>query len=135
MNWNEAKHLAQKGFGIGSHSLSHEPLTDLGQTEAEIEIHDSRIALGERVGKQISGFCYPRGACSGFLAEAVKQAGYSYAVTTQYGSNQHGSNPLQLLRRNVADYEDCRSGFPITALRLELSGLFDSFLSIRRSPA
>jgi peptidoglycan/xylan/chitin deacetylase (PgdA/CDA1 family) len=132
MNWSEIDELCAKGFSIGSHTLSHEPLTDLDHTEALAEISGSRNALNTRLKRPVFGFCYPRGAFSTSLSEAVQQAGYSYAVTTRYASNSPESNVFTLCRRNISEYEDLRSRFPIASIRLELSGLLDYILSSRR---
>ena len=133
MDWDEIQDLCLKGFSIGSHTLSHEPLTDLDPTEARNEIEHSRSILADRLGYPIDGFCYPRGAFSDFLSEIVKQSGYSYAVTTRYASNKHKSDPFALSRRNISDYTGLRAVFPVAAIRLELSGVLDPLLSSRRS--
>ncbi len=133
MNWEEIRELRASGFSIGSHSISHEPLTDLGREEAIPEIVNSRTELAARLGHPINGFCYPRGAFSDYLAEAVKEAGYAYAVSTAYGSNGPDSNPYALRRRNIADYDGCRSHFPVWSIRMELTGLLDPLLRSRRS--
>jgi peptidoglycan/xylan/chitin deacetylase (PgdA/CDA1 family) len=134
MNWDEARTLCDHGFAIGSHTVSHEPLTDLESTDAISEIEDSRIALSQRLNRAVSGFCYPRGAHSSGLAAAVQNAGYSYAVTTRYGSNRHDTDIFALRRRNMADYAGLRALHPVLFQRLEVSGIMDGFLSKRRSP-
>lgn len=133
MNWDEIRELCASGFGIGSHSISHEPLTDLRRAEAIPEIVNSRAELAARLGRPISGFCYPRGAFSDFLAEGVREAGYAYAVSTDYGSNGPDSSLYALKRRNIADYDGCRSRFPLWSIRMELTGLLDPVLRSRRS--
>ena len=132
MDWDEARELWSAGFAIGSHTLSHEPLTDLDPGEAAVEIRESRTALAERLGAPVSGFCYPRGAHSGFLAGLVKEAGYAYAVTTGFGSNSPGQNVFLLRRRSIADYRGWRGKWPVLASRIEISGILDFWLAKRR---
>jgi peptidoglycan/xylan/chitin deacetylase (PgdA/CDA1 family) len=132
MGWPEIRDLSRNGFSIGSHTISHEPLTDLNQDAARSEIANSRSILAEHLGHPIPGFCYPRGAFSASLCKMVDQAGYTYAVTTRYSSNTSGADVFALSRRNIGDYAGVRSLFPTTAIRLELTGLLDSFLASRR---
>ncbi|WP_432821470.1 polysaccharide deacetylase family protein, partial [Trichloromonas sp.] len=133
MSWDDARTLCNQGFSIGSHTMSHEPLTGLNQDDALIEIKQSKVVLETRLERAIPGFCYPRGAHSDFLAEAVCQAGYSHAVTTRYGSNDAGTDVFVLRRRNMSDLQGVRARFPVTVHRLELTSLFDRFLTSRRS--
>ncbi len=132
MIWNEVKQLIEEGFSIGSHSLSHIPLTDLTPDDAEIEIKKSKSALSERLDAEILGFCYPRGACNANIAMMAKEAGYAYAVTTVFGSNHSDCDLYRLSRRNMSDYQGIRSYFPIPAYLLELTGLADFILAKRR---
>ncbi|NJL59377.1 MAG: polysaccharide deacetylase family protein [Desulfobacteraceae bacterium] len=106
MTWDEIRRLQKDGFSIGSHSLSHIPLTDLTPDHAEIEIRDSKIALSEKLNTEISGFCYPRGACNADIALMAKEAGYEYAVTTVFGGNHSDCDLYRLSRRNMSDYQE-----------------------------
>lgn len=132
MGWRDIQDLGTHGFSIGSHTLSHEPLTDLDPATARAEIIHSKRALAERLGIPIMGFCYPRGAFSASLSKMVAEAGYTYAVTTRYATNTHGADSFALGRRNIADYRGVRSLFPVTAIRMELSGILDPLLAPRR---
>lgn len=132
MTWDEIRGLRQEGFSIGSHSLSHIPLTDLTPDHAETEIRDSKIALSEKLNAEISGFCYPRGACNADLTMMAEKAGYAYAVTSVFGANHSGCDLYRLFRRNMSDYQGIRSYFPIPAYLLELTGIADPILVKRR---
>lgn len=133
MNWSEIKQLKREGFSIGSHSVSHVPLTDLPNNKALEEIRNSKTILSQKLKSEINGFCYPRGKWNEFLATAVEKAGYQYAVTTQFGSNIRGCNLFALSRRNMADYHGIRSYFSVAMHMLELSGLLDRVLASRRN--
>jgi peptidoglycan/xylan/chitin deacetylase (PgdA/CDA1 family) len=132
MGWQDIQDLCANGFKIGSHTLSHEPLTDLDPDAARSEIMNSRSFLAERLGIPIQGFCYPRGAFSPSISKMVADAGYAYAVTTRYATNRKFADPFALSRRNIADYSGIRSLFPVTAIRMELTGLLDAILAARR---
>ncbi|HAO22730.1 MAG TPA: hypothetical protein DCQ37_21110 [Desulfobacteraceae bacterium] len=132
MTWEEIRQMQQDGFSIGSHSLSHTPLTDLTPDQAKFEIEQSKIILSQRLGTEVSGFCYPRGAWNKTVADIAKHAGYAYAATTIFGSNTRGCNLYALARRNMSDYQGIRAHFPIPAYLLEMTGILDKWLSKRR---
>jgi len=132
MNQDELNNLVDSGFEIGSHTISHTPLTDLDLDQARDEIFSSRERLHKMLSKEVNTFCYPRGAWSYELAGMVEQAGYSCAVTTAFGSNMSAEDLFFLKRRNMADYQGIRSRFPVAMSRIELSGWMDSILASRR---
>jgi len=133
MTWNEISQLKRDGFSIGSHSLSHIPLTELTTEQAKVEIKDSRAILSNKVDDEIEGFSYPRGRWNGTLAELAAQEGYSFAVTTRFGSNNESCDLYALARRNLCDYKGVRSLIPVPMHMLEMTGLLDRFLVKRRT--
>lgn len=133
MNWQEVRQLSQEGFEIGSHTMSHAPLTDLPDDQARKEIQQSKQVLAARIGSEVHGFCYPRGQFLNDHARMVQDSGYSYAVTTRFGSNNSQTDPFCLARRNIADYQGIRSYFPVAMHMLELTGWLDPILKSRRS--
>ncbi|MGM0609427.1 MAG: polysaccharide deacetylase family protein [Candidatus Muiribacteriota bacterium] len=132
MNWNEIKDLKKQNFSIGSHTLSHIPLTDLNEAEVEKEINLSKKILEKRINSPVNGFCYPRGAWNKDIESIVKKAGYDYAVTTEYGTNSKKFNLYSMKRKNISDYMGLRNYFPTPFYLLEISGVLDPFLSKRR---
>jgi len=132
MNWDEIKHLGYRGFEIGSHTVSHIPLTDLSDEDAIIEIAQSKKYLSEKIGLEVSGFCYPRGAFSRQHLKMVEKSQYKYAVSTRFGNNSAGSDIYALSRRTMADYPDFRNHLAPEFQLLELSGIFDRILLKRR---
>lgn len=132
MNWEEIRDLHKCGFSVGSHTLSHIPLTDLAPADAEKEIAESGKILSQRIGAPVKGFSYPRGAWNRELAVMAKQAGYDYAVTTVFGSNKSGCDRFALSRRSISDYPDIRSLFSVPMYLLEMTGLLDRFIAKRR---
>ncbi|MFP3982487.1 MAG: polysaccharide deacetylase family protein [Desulfurivibrionaceae bacterium] len=133
MSWQEIRRLEKDGFEIGSHTVSHVPLTDLSIPRAEQEISKSKYLLAEKVSSGVQGFCYPRGQFNPELADLVRNAGYDYAVTTRFGANGPRVDPFCLQRRNISDYKGIRSMFPVTMHMLEISGRLDSVLASRRN--
>ncbi len=134
MNWNEIRTLKNKGFEIGSHTVSHIPLTDLSDSQAEFEIKESKKLLSKKINADVMGFCYPRGSFSSKHSEMVEDNKYLYAVTTQFGRNSYAKelNPYKLSRWSISDYPDVRNMFASFFHTIELSGIFDNFLLKRR---
>jgi peptidoglycan/xylan/chitin deacetylase (PgdA/CDA1 family) len=71
--------VTRRGMEVGSHSVTHPDLSGLKPQLLESEVKDSRQMLGELLGKEVEGFCYPYGSLDRTAVEAVRQAGYAYA--------------------------------------------------------
>jgi peptidoglycan/xylan/chitin deacetylase (PgdA/CDA1 family) len=70
-------------FEIGSHTLTHAPLTGIGVAEARQEIGASKAYLEDLTGRPVDTFCYPRGMFSAVHPGLVREAGYTYARTVR----------------------------------------------------
>lgn len=71
--------VADAGIEIGSHSLHHVRLPEVGDAQLRDEVVQSRERLAEVAGRPVSGFCYPYGAVGEREVRAVRAAGYEYA--------------------------------------------------------
>jgi peptidoglycan/xylan/chitin deacetylase (PgdA/CDA1 family) len=69
-------------FTYGSHTLSHPMLSDLDRPAATEEIATSKRDLEQRLGDEITTFCYPAGNFNAETIDLVRQAGYRAAVVT-----------------------------------------------------
>ncbi len=76
------RELAQQ-FDIGSHTRSHRFLTTLSTADAWQQISEGKQLLEQRIGRQVSGFCYPGGRYRRIHLRQVRAAGFAYARTTQ----------------------------------------------------
>lgn len=131
LSWDEVREISKQGHAIGSHTKSHRPLSQLTENEAKNEIFESRTILSEKIGQNVVGFSYPRGDWNQNISEMVIESGYSYAVTTRYGSNNRNANLYALYRRNISDYHGIRAYMPVTMYWLELTGFLDKILADR----
>jgi peptidoglycan/xylan/chitin deacetylase (PgdA/CDA1 family) len=94
--------LHSRGFGIGAHT-AHHPILDYCQPEeVEQEVGAVRETLQGLVGGPIDGFAYPNGRpyadFSRLHVDAVRRAGYRYAVTTHWGVANPQTSPYQIPR-------------------------------------
>lgn len=114
------------GQEVGSHTLTHANLAELGEAEQTKEIVQSKQQL-EALVRQIHGvrhFCYPYGGFNQVSVNCVRAAGYATATTTVRGrvSEMEANNMLllprvlvsrtttwmQLLLKCLTRYEDRR---------------------------
>jgi len=107
ITWDEARALLASGIEIGSHTLTHRPLSRLPLEEAKREILESKRLLERELQTQIDLFSYPYGTgseCNSSLARRVEDAGYRGAVTSVNGVNTPGTGAYALRRTKV----ECR---------------------------
>jgi len=114
LDWGMAEQLVEAGWEIGSHTLTHARLTELGEEELRQELLDSRRLVAERLGR-CELLAYPFGAWDGHVAAAAADAGYAFAFTLPFG-RQLRAGPLSIPRVTVDD-RDVGGRF-----RLKLSG-------------
>jgi peptidoglycan/xylan/chitin deacetylase (PgdA/CDA1 family) len=126
MGWHELRLLAQSGHEIGSHSVSHSILTAVDDAQLEREVDGSKVRLEAQLGGPCDSFCYPNGDHDDRVVEAVRRAGYRRAVSTAWGPNRVGADPMRLRRCDmVAEHVRARSGDLSEArLALRLSPCF-----------
>jgi peptidoglycan/xylan/chitin deacetylase (PgdA/CDA1 family) len=98
---SEIRTLAESGVDIGAHTVNH---VWLGKSEKDVatkEIRDSKAALEDILGQEVSTFAYPFGNWNQMARNAVKEAGYSGACSTMPGRNQEDTDPYLLRRAEI----------------------------------
>ncbi|MER6786876.1 polysaccharide deacetylase family protein [Streptomyces sp. NPDC000658] len=103
------RRAADEGVEIGSHGLTHVDLTAADDLVLKAETVESRAVLGELLGAEPDGFCYPYGTIDRRAVDAVREAGYAYACAIDPGPL---NGPHALPRLHVGQNDD--------ALRLHL---------------
>lgn len=106
LQWDEVQAMSREGIEFGSHTATHPILSRMGRNQAEREIVDSKRVLEERLGTTVEGFAYPNGTAADFTAETkalLRDAGYTYAVTTIHGSNDPEIDRFELRRATPWD--------------------------------
>jgi len=100
LDWQQVAELAQQGFELGAHSMSHPVLPDLPPEKAKREIADSQTELQQRTGQPVDFFAYPFGRWSPAV-RAVVQEHYRGACSTGAGVVQSDADPFALPRVDV----------------------------------
>jgi len=102
MSEAQLRDLHSQGFGVGGHTINHPILDYCNAQELAEEVAGVREQLQGIVGGNIAGFAYPNGRphadFSRHHVEAVRRAGYAYAVTTHWGVANPATSPFQIPR-------------------------------------
>jgi peptidoglycan/xylan/chitin deacetylase (PgdA/CDA1 family) len=93
-----------------AHTVTHPDLRAVDDADAEREIAGSKAALESRLGRPVTGFCYPAGLYGERERRLVQTAGYRVATTCEPGANPPRCDPLTL-RRIAVDGGDRLSDF------------------------
>ena len=101
--------MSEYGFKVGAHSLTHPVLSQINREQIENEIKKSKTDLEKIIGKEVTLFAYPFGLAddlSDEVLEVIKEAGFSVALTAQYGSVKRGTDPFTWPRMNIDPSDD-----------------------------
>jgi peptidoglycan/xylan/chitin deacetylase (PgdA/CDA1 family) len=96
--------VAERGMEVGSHGMAHIKLSNhLGPEVLNHEIVGSGKYLSKVLGEAIKGFCYPYGTVDEMVAQAVQQAGYTYACGVSTIGGIRGGNVYNTPRLYVGN--------------------------------
>lgn len=102
MSESDLRDLANQGFEIGAHTLDHPILSLCDVAQARREIGACREHIEGLIGRPVCGFAYPNGRprvdYNARHVDLVRQAGYRYAVASQWGVARAGTPVYQLPR-------------------------------------
>jgi peptidoglycan/xylan/chitin deacetylase (PgdA/CDA1 family) len=125
------KGLANAGFSIGGHTVSHVALPSLPSAAAiRDEIERDKEALERMLGRRLDYFAYPFGFYSGCACDVpalVRSAGYRGAVTVEAGVNGLDMKPY-CLRRDLVN-----PLMPLPVFKARISGAHDWVRAMRRA--
>lgn len=85
LNWEMIKEMSRNGMLIGSHSLSHQDLTNLDFSQAIKEIEYSKHIIEEKTGIKVADFSFPYGRENTKLIKIAFNAGYKNVYTSRHG--------------------------------------------------
>jgi len=109
LNREELRALAASPWvTIGAHGMTHTPLAVLAEEAQRQEISGSKRELEELLGLQVTVFAYPfggRGQYDGTTRRLCQEAGFRRAATTLPGQVHRWTDPWQLPRQLVRDWD------------------------------
>jgi peptidoglycan/xylan/chitin deacetylase (PgdA/CDA1 family) len=79
MDWDRLRALPAELVEIGSHTVSHAHLTQLGDSELAAELGDSRRRIEDELGRPCRYLAYPFGEQDARVRAAAREAGYAAA--------------------------------------------------------
>ena len=107
MSFAQLKEMHDQGMEVGSHSMSHDPLTSIKPELLPWEIYQPLNLFYQKMGFWISGIAFPNGAYNDtIIAEIRKYFKYEYAFSGQAGCNTLKiveETPFALRRAGVYD--------------------------------
>jgi peptidoglycan/xylan/chitin deacetylase (PgdA/CDA1 family) len=86
--------IAEAGHEIGFHTLTHDTLTTLSDSELRTAMHNGRAELEAASGRGIEAIAYPSGEAGQKVFAAAREAGYKRGYTTQPDPIGPGGDPL-----------------------------------------
>jgi peptidoglycan/xylan/chitin deacetylase (PgdA/CDA1 family) len=104
LTWTQVREMQKSGWvSFGAHTIHHPDLGNLtNPAEVQREVGECRTTLEQQLRRPAHIFAYPFGHIGDKGLEAVKQAGYDWAVTTISGVNTRRSDPYLLRRRGMS---------------------------------
>jgi peptidoglycan/xylan/chitin deacetylase (PgdA/CDA1 family) len=126
---HQLRELADLGFEIGCHSMTHASFSELNATQLHVEIADAKQKLEDILGKPVEHFSAPGGFWSRKFAQMTMDAGYRSAATSRPGVNSKSADRFNLARvvvkrkTSLHNLERLCSGNQIFAQRMREAAL------------
>jgi peptidoglycan/xylan/chitin deacetylase (PgdA/CDA1 family) len=131
MTWDDVHAMEQTGLvSFGAHTVNHEIVSHLNDSELADEIRQSHEAVREHVARPSRSFAYPNGTPDDFddrAARELKLAGSKWALTTIDGLSDPLTHPFEI-RRVIVENDTTFARF-----RLAATGFLASMRRFRRS--
>lgn len=105
----ELREMREAGMELGSHTVNHVRLPDVDDARLHRELRDSRAALADLLGDDVTSFAYPFGDWDARCAAAVREAGYAAACTTRSGWALRDGDPYRLRRLTLFNTDTASS--------------------------
>jgi peptidoglycan/xylan/chitin deacetylase (PgdA/CDA1 family) len=107
MTWRQIAEWAAAGHGVGSHTVTHAPLSVCSAKRLEQECVRSKCTLEDRLGLPIAHLSYPSGQHSRRTHKYLAVHGaYESAATIDRGMMFAGHDPLTIKRECLGPRED-----------------------------
>jgi peptidoglycan/xylan/chitin deacetylase (PgdA/CDA1 family) len=120
MSWDDVARLDGGTLRFEAHTVTHPNLVAVPDDVSRAEIVDGKHRLEERLGREVTAFCYPAGLFGAREREYVAAAGFEIAVSCEPGVNTQSTDPLALRRLQV----DARDG--VLDVRAKAAGGLDA---------
>ena len=99
------REMAANGMSIGSHTVSHRMLGEMGKEEAQNELILSRNYLEGMLQKPVEFIAYPKGSFNGQTGPVAYESGYRGGFSIMPGTCTRDTNPFVLRRIPVFSFD------------------------------
>jgi len=110
LDWEEIKEIANnKLFNIGSHCISHLPLSHISKDLLEREIKDSKLSIEEQLNQEVFLIAYPYGGFNEINRRVIsyaKQSGYKFGFSANFISKLYLPNNFVIPRYFITNNSD-----------------------------
>ncbi|MEK8143563.1 polysaccharide deacetylase family protein [Streptomyces sp. M10(2022)] len=116
MSLEQAPLLEQYGMEVGGHTVTHPQLDTLSGDGLRSELADSKKALEDVLGHEVTHLAYPHGYNSRAVRRAARAAGYDSAVAVRHALSSERDEPYRIARlilrrgHTVRDVQEWMSG-------------------------
>ena len=125
--------LLDMGMEIGGHTMTHPDLTKISPDQLKWELEASKTHLEDYVQRPVRTFCYPFGYFNRAVRDAVEQAGYELARTTEAFRTTTGSDPMLVPVTMQVFQHDAKTHLKHSIRRRNFAGLANWLLRHRGS--
>ena len=102
LSWEEVCEMqADGGVDFQPHTATHPHLADLTWEQAQRELAEAKGTLEQCLQRPMKTLCYPYGSHNDITRQLAREAGYTRAVTTDFGRVRHADDALRLPRISV----------------------------------
>jgi peptidoglycan/xylan/chitin deacetylase (PgdA/CDA1 family) len=121
----QLRELSDLGVEVGSHSMTHPYLTDLGDEQLVFELASSKSELEQVIGRPIHHFSCPGGRWNKRIGAKAKQAGYRSVATSRASANSSRTDPFALGRiavmrgASLATFRELSKGHGLWTIRFQ----------------
>jgi len=104
LGWDEVRKISNEGQSIGSHTDTHQILSNLSEDESQQELSISKKKIEKETGKPCLAFSYPNGEIFDFSPihkSQLRQLGYKCAFSQIPSLNDSNRDSYHLHRLNI----------------------------------
>lgn len=101
MSKEQKQTFVEKGWEIGSHTLTHRHLSQLCEVEVFNEISQAKANLEKELQIEIISFAYPYGDLSEMVKTQVRKSGHLFGIATDSGGMHIEDDLFQVFRVNM----------------------------------
>ena len=120
LDWTKIGQLAAQGVDFGGHGVWHRDLTQVRGAALEAEVLESKRAIEERTGREVTSFAAPYGRSDPEVIRAIC-GHYQIAVGTRLACAGRDCDPYDVPRIEMWYFREPRRWVPSFAARRRLS--------------